>query len=167
MLADTHTRYQFYPKNTSQPHIEQTSTIHHVPYTKSVCNHALTLLSLLHLAGGVPVLIAVIGLASETQTELSLLSAAAAVGALHSLTSRDALLSGLVDKAENLMLQLQALPRLSSFLRSLTFAPTLAETEEGSNHWLALCTCNVMRLNRAGPCFSTSIISSSVFMFSS
>ena len=99
----------------------------------SAFNHALTLLSLLYVAGGIPALLAAISLTSEAQPELSLLSAAAAVGALHSLTSRAVLPSALVDKAEDLMLHLQALPRLSSFLRSLTFAPTAApeESEEG------------------------------------
>lgn len=109
---------------------------------------------------------AAVGLASETQIELSLLSAAAAVGALHSLTSRAVLPVALVDKAEDLMLHLQALPRLSSFLRSLTFAPIPAESVEGSNRWLALYTNTVMRFNRPGPCSSTFPISSCVLMFS-
>ena len=84
------------------------------------------LLSFIPLAGGIPVLIAAIGTSSETELDVSRLSAVAAVATLHSMTSRAVLPSALVDQAEDLLLRLQALPRLSSFLRSLTLAPSQA-----------------------------------------
>lgn len=109
--------------------------------------HALlTVSSLLYLAGGIPVLIAAVCSSPEAESELSPLSAAAAVEVLHSLTCRAVLPSALVDQAEDLMLRLQALSRLSLFLKSLTLTPSqvLGKTTGGSNPRLALCTCTMV-----------------------
>ena len=69
------------------------------------------------MAGGIPVLIATIAHASLAAVSES---CNLAVDAIHNLTSRTDLPSELVDEAEDLLLRLQAVPRLITFLRSLT-----------------------------------------------
>lgn len=94
------------------------------------------------VAGGIPVLIAAISPASQAAVSES---CNLAVDAIHSLTSRAALPSELVDEAEDLLLHLQAVPRLITFLRSLAHVhfPPL---DAGSNVLLHLCTCSASPL---------------------
>lgn len=94
------------------------------------------------MAGGIPVLIAAISPASQAAVSES---CNLAVDAIHSLTSRAALPSKLVDEAEDLLLHLQAVPRLITFLRSLAhvYFPHL---DAGSSVLLPLCTCSALPL---------------------
>ena len=119
----------------------------HYMFAIATCPHTV------HLAGGIPVLIAAIGTSSMAEKEQSRVTAAAALGVLQSLTSRAVLPCALVDQAEDLMLRLQALPRLSTLLRSLTIAPTqaLGQTTGSSDLRLALCETYRDALNTSAP----------------
>ena len=75
------------------------------------------------VAGGIPVLIAAASFSSDGVTQ-GRKSAALAMDIVLSLTSRAALPLNLVDEAEGLLLRLQAIPRLSWFLKAFTNGPS-------------------------------------------
>lgn len=110
------------------------------------------------MAGGIPVLIAAIGTAPEVEVSKS--AAAIAMGVIHCLALKTALPADLVDEAEDLLLRLQAVPRLTTFLRSITFDPvpgSSAPNPEGGNmginFFLPFCM-RFVKLNKMAYCMA-------------
>ena len=93
---------------------------------------------LLCMAGGIPDLIAAIKFPPDGEIQTP---AAVAVDILFSLTSKGDLPLDWVDEAEGLLLRLQAIPRLSWFLKSPTLVPSAipGNISEGGKIRLPLC----------------------------